>query len=441
MSDQIIDPVEYETKGGIPRKAIVGAVGAVLLLVFSVYYVTSDAGPVLSADQAARAELSKPENVLSQPRGNPARVDQLADEEAERQKLKPPLPTLDVGKVAGAEPQSSVAPLPTLNGTTPPLPIPGVATSMQPPTRGRLEKEYRDPAAATRELDARDSAGAIFDESDERRASTSPTVGGGVATGLESKLQELSKQAMQLSSSNEAPGPDPILSAMRTAIAPAKSSANAFVEQMASVQPHQALYPSPRAADLVLNQGKAIPAVLTRQINSDTPGTVTAQVSMNVYDSRTQRHLVIPMGAQFVGVYNNQISFGQERMQFAFTRLIMPDGSSYDLPGASASDLAGAGGVPGDVNRHLLRTFGSSIFLGVLADRLTKPNALPNGGAMSQSGGLSATGQVFVDTARAELERNKNIAPTIEIPVGTRINVEVVRDIVFPNSSSGREGS
>ncbi|MEY4564603.1 MAG: hypothetical protein RLZZ618_3880, partial [Pseudomonadota bacterium] len=193
-----------------------------------------------------------------------------------------------------------------------------------------------------------------------------------------------------------------------------------------------ALRPQAEAGGLMLHQGTVIPCVLTRRIHSEFPGVVTARVSMNVYDSKTSRRLLLPQGALLVGAYSNEVQDGQERLQIAFTRLRMPDGSTYELPGATGSDAAGQAGVPGDVNRHYLRRFGSALLIGLLADRVTKRSALPNGGG-SQGGGLSATGQVFVDTARSELERHRQVPDTIVVEEGSRLNVEVVRDMDFPS--------
>jgi type IV secretion system protein VirB10 len=142
--------------------------------------------------------------------------------------------------------------------------------------------------------------------------------------------------------------------------------------------------------------------------------------------------LLLPKGALLVGAYNSDVKQGQSRLQFAFTKLKMPDGATFDLPGATGSDAAGQAGVTGDVDRHFFRSFGAALLLGVLADRVTRIAALPNGGTGGQ-GGVSATGQVFVDTARAELERHKAIPPTVTIEEGSRINVEVVRDMGFPS--------
>jgi len=74
--------------------------------------------------------------------------------------------------------------------------------------------------------------------------------------------------------------------------------------------------------------GFIIPAILVTGINSDLPGQLIAQVSRNVYDTPTGTHLVIPQGTRLMGVYSNDIDFGQARIMGAWQRLIFPDGDA-----------------------------------------------------------------------------------------------------------------
>lgn len=183
----------------------------------------------------------------------------------------------------------------------------------------------------------------------------------------------------------------------------------------------------PAARGYVLRQGKVIPAVLGRQINSDLPGRLTAYVSTDVFDS--DGHLVVPKGSMLVGAYDSQVSVGQTRMMFAFNRLILPNGYSFDLPAAPGTDLAGATGMTGDVNNHFFKMFGTSLLIAVLADRTKQPSTVTQVGA---TGPATAAGQVLADVSKTILERNRLIPPTITVDQGTRINVEVVGDMVFP---------
>lgn len=181
---------------------------------------------------------------------------------------------------------------------------------------------------------------------------------------------------------------------------------------------------------LVLRQGKVIPAVLGRKIVSDLPGRITAYVSTDVYDR--DGALLIPMGASLVGQYDSQVKVGQSRVMFAFERLILPNGYSFDLPAAAGADLAGAAGMTGDVNNHFFQMFGTSLLIALLGDQLKQPEqvTVQGGGA----GPVTAAGQVLVDVSKSILDRNRVIAPTITVEQGTRINVEVVGDMVFPES-------
>lgn len=185
----------------------------------------------------------------------------------------------------------------------------------------------------------------------------------------------------------------------------------------------------PTASPYTLHQGKIIPAVLGRQINSDLPGEITAYVVTNVYDSLGNGALLIPKGSVLAGRYNSEVKPGQERVLFAFNRLIMPDGQSFDLPGAQGTDLAGASGITGDVNNHFFKMFSASFFTAWLTDRVT-PQTTTNGVSGTTST-VSPAGQVLVDVSKSILDRNRTIPPTITVEQGVRINVEVKKDMEF----------
>jgi type IV secretory pathway VirB10-like protein len=187
------------------------------------------------------------------------------------------------------------------------------------------------------------------------------------------------------------------------------------------------------SSPFTLHQGKVIPAVLGRQINSDLPGGITAYVVTDVYDSLGNGALLIPKGSVLVGQYSSDIKPGQSRLLFAFSRIIMPDGQSFDLPAAQGTDLAGASGVEGDVNNHFFKMFAASFFTAWLTDRVSP--TVSNGVNTS----VSPAGQVLVDVSRTVLDRNKSIPPTITIDQGTRINVEVKKDMEFSGPFTWRK--
>lgn len=201
-------------------------------------------------------------------------------------------------------------------------------------------------------------------------------------------------------------------------------------------------------AKYVLTQGKTIPAVLLRNLNSDLPGEVVAMTSVDVYDSFAGTHLLIPKGSTLVGQYSNDIATGQERIMFAFKRLIMPNGYTFDLPGATGMDTSGATGITGDVNNHFFKMFTTSFLVAFLADRVERnvPAAASSAGVPAipgitqgspATGARTAAGQVLVDVSRTVLEKNRVIPPTITVDAGTRINVQVTSDFEFPQTYSG----
>jgi type IV secretion system protein VirB10 len=131
------------------------------------------------------------------------------------------------------------------------------------------------------------------------------------------------------------------------------------------------------------------------------------------------------------------VKIGQARILFAFERLILPDGTSFDLPPAPGSDLRGAAGIGGEVNNHFLKMFASSFFIAVLADKTSAPTGVTTIG--NEGGGIKgAAGEVLVDVSKSILDRNKVIPPTITVRQGERINVEVVSDMVFPRAYNRR---
>lgn len=190
--------------------------------------------------------------------------------------------------------------------------------------------------------------------------------------------------------------------------------------------------PSMPTARLIVHQGTTIPAVLLTEINSDMPGQLTARTTMDIYDSITGMNLLIPQGARLIGMYNNDVRPGQERVLAAFTRLILPSGVSIQLGAMQSADSEGKSGMTDEVNSHFWKMFGTNFLIAALA-KLSEPN--PPSSVTVVGGGsgtlANSAGQILVDTTRAITERNRNMAPTLMIHKGHKINVMVNKDMVF----------
>ena len=179
----------------------------------------------------------------------------------------------------------------------------------------------------------------------------------------------------------------------------------------------------------VVQAGTIISGALITGIRSDLPGEITAQVSENVYDTPTGKHLLVPQGARLIGRYDSQIAFGQSRVLMVWTRLIMPNGKSIVLERQPGADTSGYSGLEDEVDNHWAALFKAALLstlLSVGSEAGTSGNennlirAIRRGGSES----LNQVGQRVVS-------RNLDIQPTLTIRPGFPVRVIVNRDLVL----------
>ncbi|MES9966151.1 MAG: TrbI/VirB10 family protein [Sedimenticola sp.] len=190
------------------------------------------------------------------------------------------------------------------------------------------------------------------------------------------------------------------------------------------------------ASPAEIRSGTVIPAVMITGINSDLPGMIKAQVSQNVYDTATGRHLVIPQGSMLIGAYDSKVAFGQNRVLVAWNRLVFPDASAVELGNMPGNDISGYAGLADDVDNHYVRIFGSALLTSLISagyaistadeDKSDDEITVQNEVARSMS---KATDQI--------LKKNLNIQPTITVRPGLKFNVFVNKDIRFPKPFEG----
>ena len=180
--------------------------------------------------------------------------------------------------------------------------------------------------------------------------------------------------------------------------------------------------------------GTIIPATLVTGINSDLPGTITAKVSRDIFDSASGNYLLIPQGTTIIGAYDSQVTFGQSRVLIAWQRLIFPNGNSFDLNGMPGADLTGMAGLSDLVNHHYERIFGSALLMSVFgaAGQLSQPQNSKQ--ASSEQIIYGAVGQQMSQTSAQLIAKNLDIQPTIQIRPGANFNVLLTRDMVLPGA-------
>jgi type IV secretion system protein VirB10 len=182
-----------------------------------------------------------------------------------------------------------------------------------------------------------------------------------------------------------------------------------------------------------IKAGWEIPAVLEQGLNSDLPGEVKALVTQNVYDTATGMYLLIPQGSRLVGRYDSHISYGQDGVQVAWSRIIYPDASSVDLDGMAGLDAHGNAGLRSDMDHHYRSLIGgmalTSMFNAAFAiTQARNQNVLVINPA---SAAEAAVGAEVSETGSQLARRNLNRQPTIKVPAGYKFTVRVNRDILF----------
>ena len=175
--------------------------------------------------------------------------------------------------------------------------------------------------------------------------------------------------------------------------------------------------------------GSVIAASLVTGVNSDLPGRVIAQVTENVYDTVTGRHLLIPQGARLFGEYDSVVAFGQERALLVWRRIIFPDGSSIVVDNLPAADTQGFAGLADKVDFHtwrLLKGIALATLLGVGTELTFGEEESDLVRALRESTQDSAN-----QVGQRITERNLNIQPTITIRPGWPLRVIVNKDLIL----------
>lgn len=437
VADTLLTPEIATPRGLPPKKLIVSIFGGLAVAAIGLSLFSQDHAEQTTADGRARDAVSKLNDVDRSTLG--ASVSTVAESAA-----RAGLPADFAGGQSVRNPASEAPaatgaqrPVPTEVNANPGAPLPKdlqTKPSHQSGEQGGLVD--KDPAVIARQVEAINSNIIVFDDGAVPKAPVT------------NHTRDIERQIEQLAvtptgspvASGGTVGSGPTGADIARQIAEAQNPRpvrprqmdSQFVQEFAQERSRPGIRPVSLESQRAVLEGTVIPAVLTRSIVTDLPGVVTAVVNRDVYDTLSATQRLICKGSRLIGRYSNEVQAGQSRMLFAFSRLILPDGSSFDLAGFNGSDQSGAAGVEGDVNTHFWKVFGASLAIGVLADRLTVASATPQG----QMAQRSATGQIMVDTSTDYLSRVRSIQPTITIPQGTQINVEVRRDMLFPAGHS-----
>jgi type IV secretion system protein VirB10 len=186
---------------------------------------------------------------------------------------------------------------------------------------------------------------------------------------------------------------------------------------------------TPPASPYILQAGTVIAGALNTKISSDLPGQIVGHVTQNVYDSPTGRYLLIPQGSRLFGAYNSSVSFGQQRTQIIWTRLIFPNGESLVLEKLPGGDAIGQSGLSDEVNSHWGQLFKAALVTTLLsvgseAGTSWNENNLMQAIRSGASNGFSMVGNRLID-------RSLNIQPTLTDRPGLPFTVLVGYDLLL----------
>jgi type IV secretion system protein VirB10 len=210
---------------------------------------------------------------------------------------------------------------------------------------------------------------------------------------------------------------------------------NAFIASQRGGGANDEYLPTTRrapAGPFELKAGSIISGVLIGGINSDTPGTVLGQISENIYDTATGKHLLIPQGARVLGAYDSHVVYGQHRVLVVWQRIIYPDASSLNIGGMIGSDPSGYAGFKQKVDNHYTRLIGAALLASVFtaAGKTATQNDRNEDG--SETVMAESVMQTMTNFAASLAERNMNVAPTLRILPGYRFSIVTTKDIAFP---------
>ena len=182
-----------------------------------------------------------------------------------------------------------------------------------------------------------------------------------------------------------------------------------------------------------LQAGSVIQATLLTGITSDMPGDVVAQVRQNIYDSLTGTHLLIPQGSRLIGKSGGAGSRGNARIAVTFTRVILPNGQSINLPNQYAIDGVGYPGMKDQYTEHTGKMYSTAFMTALIAAAAQSATGGTSGTDTRSSGQEAVSGAVadVLDTLEDVIDRQGQVQPTATIRPGFEFSVFINQDLML----------
>ena len=175
----------------------------------------------------------------------------------------------------------------------------------------------------------------------------------------------------------------------------------------------------------LLPKGAFIDCTLETAIDSSLPGMTTCITATDVW-SADGAVVLLERGTKLVGETRGEVKQGHERLFVLWSEARTPTGVIVELA-SPGTDALGRSGVSGEVDTHFRERFGAAILISLI-------DAGTAALVASQSEGDSSVvlaPQGTSDVVSEVLRQTVNIAPTIRVPQGGRMQVLVARDVSF----------
>jgi type IV secretion system protein VirB10 len=179
-------------------------------------------------------------------------------------------------------------------------------------------------------------------------------------------------------------------------------------------------------ARFLLPRGAFIDCTLETAIDSTLPGMTTCVTASDTFGA-DGKVVLLERGTKLVGETRGQVQQGQARLFVLWTQARTPAGVVVPLDSPGTDEL-GRAGVTGEVQRHFWQRFGAAMLISLVDGAV---QAGVQAAASRSNGAVIYAPSGSQDILTEVLKGTVQIAPTIVIHNGDRIQVLVARDIDF----------
>jgi type IV secretory pathway VirB10-like protein len=178
----------------------------------------------------------------------------------------------------------------------------------------------------------------------------------------------------------------------------------------------------------VITIDRMFSCILVNEIISDLQGKVTCKIEENLYGAHG-RKILIPAQSTGIGFYQPLKRIGDERISINWTRIITPEGININTTKAQSADQMGRSGITGDVDNRYTERYGLALLSSAITSAASYSIPVDS---INQQIVVSNMTQDLGTVTNKILDEHINIKPRVTIQAGSRVFINPVVDIWFP---------